>query len=177
MKAIHFLSVLCLLSACEQAKMNNLDGARQMSEQTKSELSNPLAQSTNASELSLATIAIRSGEAVHNFSAEVAVSEEEREKGLQNRQSLPGNFGMWFIFPAEVNTSFWMKDTFIPLDLIFVGSNYRVVDLIENAVPQSEDLLSSDAPYQYVLEVNAGKVHELGIAVGDVVEYRVGPAE
>lgn len=114
---------------------------------------------------------------MHNFTAEVAVSEEEREKGLQNRQSLPSNFGMWFIFPTEVSTSFWMKDTFIPLDLIFVGSNYRVVDVIENAVPQSQDLLNSDLPYQYVLEVNAGKVHELGIAAGDAVEYRVGPAE
>ena len=61
MKTIHFLLVLCLLSACEQAKMNNVDGSHQMSEQVKSELSNPLAQSTNASELSLATIAIRSG--------------------------------------------------------------------------------------------------------------------
>lgn len=127
------------------------------------------------SSVNLATIAISSGGKTVNISAEIAVTNEERARGLQDRQSLPKNSGMWFVFEGETHDAFWMKDTFIPLDLIFVGPNMKVVDIIENAVPQSTDLLISKVPYQYVLEVNAGFVDDNDIKIDDDVEKRIGP--
>ena len=176
MNRLGILCCLCLLAACEQSKLNQETSSPQMTDQAKAELTNPLT-SEGASSLSLATIAIHSGDTVHNISAEVAVTDEERAKGLQNRKGIPANYGMWFVFPGEVQDRFWMKDTLISLDLIFVGADFKVVHIAANAVPGSEDLIGSDVPYQYVLEVNAGKAQELGIKVGDVTEYRVGPAE
>ncbi|HQC50699.1 MAG: hypothetical protein BWY40_00970 [bacterium ADurb.Bin270] len=119
----------------------------------------------------VATIVI--GEA--SFSVEIAESDEERRLGLMNRESIPPNYGMWFVFPELVREPFWMKDTQIPLDIIFVGDDMRVVDIIKNATPGSEDLLKSKDPYRYVLEVNSGSADRYDIEVGDAVEKRVGP--
>lgn len=127
------------------------------------------------SNVNVATIAINAGGRVINVNAEMAVTKHERAHGLQGRQSLPKNYGMWFIFPQETQDSFWMKDTLISLDIIFVGPDMKVVDIIENTTPQSTDLLISKVPYQHVLEVEAGFVSDNGVQIGDAVEQRVGP--
>ena len=108
------------------------------------------------------------------FSVEIAISEEERAKGLMNRESLAKDSGMWFVFPSMVQEKFWMKNTLIPLDLIFVDENMKVVYIIENAPAESTELLSSSVPYKYVLEIAGGSVEEKGIEVDDTVEKRVG---
>lgn len=99
--------------------------------------------------------------------AEVAGTEAERAKGLMGRRLLPKNGGMWFDFNGPSITSFWMKDTFIPLDLIFVGRDMTIVHIHENARPMDETPIASPVPYWYVLEIPASfaRVHRL--RVGD----------
>lgn len=109
------------------------------------------------------------------FSVEYAVTDEEKASGLMNRESLPGNSGMWFVFTHPVEEEFWMKDTLISLDIIFVGENMKVVHISEDAVPKSLEMISSPVPFMYVLEINGGKAEEFGLEVGDKVESRIGP--
>jgi uncharacterized membrane protein (UPF0127 family) len=124
----------------------------------------------------VATIVVGSA----NFSAEVAQSDSEREAGLQGRQEpLAQNAGMWFVFPQSDHYSFWMKNTPIPLDWIFVeedatSGQMTVVDLKKNNQPNEEVPYKSVKPCRYVLEVNAGTVDAKGIKIGDVVQYRIG---
>ena len=110
-----------------------------------------------------------------SFSVEIAESDDERRVGLMNRESIPQNYGMWFVFPKTVQEDFWMKDTQVPLDIIFVDEDMKVVDVIKNAPPESTELLSSKVPYRYVLEVNSGSADKYDINVGDIVEKRIGP--
>jgi uncharacterized membrane protein (UPF0127 family) len=115
------------------------------------------------------TITKASGETLQ-IQVEVADTAQERAQGLMFRENLPEGEGMLFIFPAETQTSFWMKDTPISLDLIFIRDN-RIVDLIENAVPFSETLLTPDTTYLMVLEVPGGYVSRHGIQIGDSIEF------
>lgn len=95
--------------------------------------------------------------------AEVAATEAQRAKGLMGRRSLPKNWGMWFTFGGPTITTFWMKDTHVPLDLIFVGRDMRIVHIHENARPMDETPVGSPAVFWYVLEVPAGfaRTHKL----------------
>ena len=112
-----------------------------------------------------------------DFSVEVAKTDEERAHGLMGRESLPENGGMWFVFPGNVQDEFWMKNTLIPLDIIYVDENMKVVHINPNTVPESTEMLSSPVEYRYVLEVPAGSVDKFKIKVGDIAEERVGPQE
>ena len=119
----------------------------------------------------VATIALGSTD----FSVEVAKTDEERAHGLMGRESLPANGGMWFVFPGNVQDEFWMKDTLIALDIIYVDSDMKVVHINPNTVPESTEMLSSPVAYRYVLEVPAGSVEKFDIKVGDLAEERIGP--
>jgi YVTN family beta-propeller protein len=95
---------------------------------------------------------------------------EEHMRGLMFRQHLPWNAGMLFAYDSEEPKSFWMKNTLIPLDMIFVGDNSEIVDIIENVPPCEQDpcpTYPSEEPAQYVLEVNAGFVQQNRVQVGD----------
>ncbi len=108
------------------------------------------------------------------INAEVADTSAETEKGLMYRESLGNKEGMLFIFEKEKETSFWMKNTLIPLDMIFLNENKEVVNIVEGASPcNSSDciLYPSEVPVKYVIEVNAGFVEENGIEIGDKVEF------
>lgn len=133
----------------------------------------PIAE--GVTQLSAATVAITSAKETHHFTVEIAESDEERAQGLMNREALGEKQGMWFIFPEDVQENFWMKDTLIPLDIIFVNSEMKIVDIIISAVPESTELLSASDFYRYVLEVRAGTAERLSIKIGDKVEFRVGP--
>ncbi|MDQ4100609.1 MAG: DUF192 domain-containing protein [Thermoproteota archaeon] len=101
---------------------------------------------------------------------EVPDDAEEYMRGLMFRQHLPWNAGMLFAFNNEEPRAFWMKNTLIPLDMIFVSDNSEIVDIIENVPPCEQDpcpIFPSEEPAQYVLEVNAGFVHQNGIQIGD----------
>ena len=101
---------------------------------------------------------------------EVTDDREEHMTGLMFRQHLPWNAGMLFAFNSEEPRSFWMKNTLIPLDMIFVDDNSEIVDIIENVPPCEQDpcpVYPSEQPAQYVLEVNAGFVQQNAVQVGD----------
>ena len=111
------------------------------------------------------------------FEIEVAVTPEERQRGLSGRESMPVDAGMLFVFEEERVLSFWMRETLIPLDIVFIDGERRIVD-IQTMVPEPDvstgDLtvyLSSE-PAMYALEVNAGVAAELGLMVGMVVTFR-----
>lgn len=111
------------------------------------------------------------------FKVEIAETDAERAHGLMQRESLPADQGMWFVFPRTVEPlegRFWMKDTKIPLDIIFVDETMKVVCVIENTVPESTELLSSSASFRYVLEVTAGTAEKFGIKAGDEVKRAIG---
>jgi uncharacterized membrane protein (UPF0127 family) len=100
---------------------------------------------------------------------EIAATPEARNRGLMYRNQLPG---MLFVFPRSDNHRFWMKNTPLRLDMIFIGEDLRVVGLVESAVPFSTNPLAVDKPSKYVLEVNGGFVARHDIRVGDQVELR-----
>ncbi len=103
---------------------------------------------------------------------DLADSEEERSKGLMFRTSLKENAGMLFIFENPSVQAFWMKNTLIPLDMIFIDENKMIIN-IETALPCTSDpcqIYTSKRPALYVLEVNAGFAEKNNIATGDEVE-------
>ena len=105
------------------------------------------------------------------FDVEVAADWRSQEYGLMNRRSLPRNTGMIFDFHSPSMASFWMKNTVLSLDLVFIGPDHRVINVAANAVPYSEDSIVSDAPAIATLELNAGRARELNIVPGAKVDW------
>lgn len=94
-----------------------------------------------------------------------------RKIGLMGRQELDVNSGMLFVFDKEIPLSFWMKNTFIPLDIIYVNSKKEIVSIQKNCQPQSLKGIPSIYPALYVVEVNAGYCDRNGIFVGDKISF------
>jgi len=104
---------------------------------------------------------------------EFAKTVQELETGLMNRNSLEANSGMFFIFPDEKSRSFWMKDTLVSLDMIFISKNGRINEIItQEPCPENEicQVYESKSPAQYVLEINAGQAEKWNVITGDIVE-------
>jgi uncharacterized membrane protein (UPF0127 family) len=116
-----------------------------------------------------ATIEIVSGSGVHAFTVELATNEAERSHGLMDRKELPEGRGMLFDFEHEQPVAFWMHNTYISLDMIFIAGDGRIVRIAENTKPLSDRLIPSGAPVRAVLEVIAGTARKFGIAPGDRV--------
>jgi uncharacterized protein len=112
-------------------------------------------------------IVTRSG--VHAFSVELATNTADRALGLMFRKELPEGHGMLFDFQNEQQVQFWMHNTHIPLDMIFIAADGHIVHIAENAKPMSDDLIPSVHPVRAVLEVIAGTVRKFAIAPGDRV--------
>lgn len=119
------------------------------------------------------TLEIASKTGVHAFSVELATTEAEREKGLMYRKSLPEGQGMLFDFQRDQEVGFWMKNTYIPLDMIFIRGDGRILRIAENTEPLSERIVSSNGPVRAVLEVIGGTARKLGIAPGDRVAHPI----
>lgn len=100
------------------------------------------------------------------FITELAVTEAEHVRGLMHRGSLPHDTGMLFIFDNEEIRHFWMHNTIIPLDMIFIDSRKIVANVHPGAKPMDETAISSRFPAKYVLEINAGLISKCGIASG-----------
>jgi uncharacterized protein len=114
-------------------------------------------------------IVTRSG--VHSFTVELAATDEARSKGLMYRRELPEGRGMLFDFKQDQNAAMWMKNTYIPLDMIFIRADGRIQRIAENTQPQSEKIITAGAPVRAVLEVIGGTVRKLGIRAGDRVAH------
>jgi len=115
------------------------------------------------------TVEIASKTGVHVFTVEIADTEATREKGLMYRKELPEGRGMLFDFFRDQPVGFWMKNTYIPLDMIFIRSDGRIVSIAENTEPLSERVIPAGAPVRAVLEVKGGTARRLGIQPGDQV--------
>ncbi len=111
------------------------------------------------------------GKPRQTFKAELALTPAEQEQGLMFRKELGANRGMLFVFPPFTHTPFWMKNTLIPLDMVFIGGDRRIVSIVENAEPQTTTPREAAGPYQYVLEIEGGRSKELGIQSGDKVDF------
>lgn len=108
----------------------------------------------------------------HRFTVEWMTTEAEREHGLMDRKSMARDHGMLFDFrPRPANVAFWMKDTYLPLDIVFIGPNARVVSIKHDAKPMDETIIPSNAPTLGVLELDAGVANAIGLKVGDKVEH------
>ena len=116
-------------------------------------------------------VTIRSANGAHRFTAELARTPAEQQTGLMYRRSLAPDHGMLFVFPAAQQLSFWMKNTYIPLDIIFIRPDGRIARVAERTTPLSLDPVASGEPAIAVLEIAGGRAAELGIKAGDQVEW------
>ena len=103
---------------------------------------------------------------------EIADTPDARELGLMYRNHLDENAGMLFVFPSPSATHFWMKNTVVPLDMLFADANGKVIGIVANAQPYSEAMVGGFDGTLYVLEVNAGYAAKHRIVVGDRLEFR-----
>lgn len=122
--------------------------------------------------LPLVPLTINSAGKRHAFTVEVARTAQEQAQGLMFRTELAPDAGMIFPFPTLKPASFWMKNTVISLDIIFVRADGSIESIAANTVPYSLDAVSSNEPVAAVLELAAGRAAELGIKPGDVVKWQ-----
>ena len=116
-------------------------------------------------------LAIQSGARTHQFTVEVARTAEEQSRGLMHRQSLAPDRGMIFPYEPPQQVGFWMKNTLIPLDMIFIRQDGSIANIAENTVPLSLEMVPSAEPVVAVLEIAGGRSAELGIKPGDRVRW------
>ena len=113
------------------------------------------------------------GGAVHRYEVEVAATPGARAQGLMFRRKLAPKAGMLFDFGRDEVARMWMKNTFIPLDMVFAGGDGTVRGIVRNARPRSLDTISSRVPVRAVLELNGGEADRIGLAAGDRIRHPV----
>ena len=118
-------------------------------------------------------LAIVSGEHRHEFEVEVVASPEDRARGLMYRKELGAKRGMLFDFGREQPVSMWMRNTLIPLDMLFIGEDGEIRTIAAGTTPLSLETISSEVPVLAVLELNAGTTRLLGIRPGDQVVHPI----
>jgi len=110
-------------------------------------------------------------EIISTIEIEVASNDAQREQGLMYRDTMAGNEGMLFMMGTEEMQSFWMKNTIIPLDILYVDSERRIVSIHKNCNPYSLEQILSEKPALYVVEVNAGYADKHNIKTGDFISF------
>lgn len=111
------------------------------------------------------------GEAISEIAIEISSTDFQRQLGLMYRPEMEYNHGMLFLFDREIIQSFWMRNTLIPLDIIYINSGRVIVDIHTTDVTLSDKSFVSSSPAVYVLEVNAGYCEEHGIKAGDKILF------
>jgi len=130
-----------------------------------------LALATLAQAAETSPLTIDTAHGPRQFNVEIATTPEQMALGLMYRQSLAPNSGMLFVYPSERQVAFWMKNTFIPLDMLFIAADGRIRRIVERTVPLSTIPVSSVDSVRAVLEVNSGTAERLGIKPGDIVHH------
>jgi len=115
---------------------------------------------------------VRNGQTLANLDIELAESREDITQGLMYRRSMDADQGMLFLMPSTEMQSFWMLNTYIPLDIIFIGEDQKIINAAENTQPKSLNSVGSTAPARYVLEVNAGSFQKWGLQPGDSITWK-----
>lgn len=116
-------------------------------------------------------LTIRTKSGAHAFTVEVARNDADRAQGLMYRRSMPPDHGMLFDFEKPQLLTMWMKNTYIPLDMLFIRADGTIARIAADAEPLSTQVIPSGEPVPFVLELNAGTAARLGIAPGDRVEH------
>lgn len=111
------------------------------------------------------------GAAKLRFKVEMAETQPQQAQGLMYRRQLAPDAGMLFIYSKPQVAAFWMKNTFIPLDMLFIAADGRIVHIHPNATPQSEATITTPQLVKAVLEINGGLAARLGIRVGDIARH------
>ncbi len=124
-------------------------------------------------QLPVSPLSVKTDQATHAFTVEVASTPEEIQQGLMFRESLAPDAGMLFDFGQVRPASMWMKNTLIPLDMLFMDETGKVVAIARNAVPGSTRSLGPGVPVRAVLEIPGGRARELGIEPGAVVQHPI----
>jgi len=122
-----------------------------------------------ADPLETLTISTRTGD--HAFSVEIAATPATRERGLMDRRFMPMDRGMLFEFERDGPVAFWMKNTYIPLDMVFIARTGAVTRIVDRAEPLSETPIPSGGPCAAVLELNGGVAAQIGLKAGDKVRH------
>ena len=117
-------------------------------------------------------LTVQSASGLHRFTVEVARTPDEQARGLMYRRSLADDRGMVFPYDPPRAVGFWMKNTYIPLDIIFIRADGRIARIAANTTPLSLEPVSSLEPISTVLEIRGGRAAELGIREGDLVSWR-----
>jgi len=120
---------------------------------------------------STGTLVLKTETGDHSFNIEVATTDQERALGLMFRRSLPENAGMLFLYDRPQPAAMWMKNTLIPLDMVFISAEGRVHRIEANAEPFSLTVIPSEGPIVAVLELNGGEAAKIGLKPGDKVIY------
>jgi uncharacterized membrane protein (UPF0127 family) len=129
-----------------------------------------IAESQQAPSFPVSTLTIATAAGKHlDFRVEVARSPEQQEYGLMFRKQMDRQAGMIFIQPQDRVMTMWMKNTILPLDMVFFADDGTIMKVFPDAVPESTDIISSGGPVRGVIELNAGVAKALGIAAGDKV--------
>jgi uncharacterized protein len=124
-------------------------------------------------QLAVTPLTVKSDEAAHTFTVEIADTEDTIREGLMFRESLAPDAGMLFDFGQVRPASMWMKNTLIPLDMLFMDANGQVIAIARNAVPGSLRSLGPGVAARAVLEIPGGRAKELGISPGDTVQHPI----
>ena len=119
----------------------------------------------------LSKLSVQSKSVSHEFSVEVARTERQQRQGLMFRRSLAENAGMLFLYPVAQVLKMWMKNTYFPLDMLFIAADGRIVHIVQRAVPGSLETISSGEIAKAVLEVNGGTTSRLNIKRGDRIKH------
>jgi uncharacterized membrane protein (UPF0127 family) len=115
------------------------------------------------------TLTFRTDSGPHSFNVEIAETNGERALGLMYRRELAEDGGMLFLYDPPQTITMWMRNTFLPLDMIFIGTDGKVYRIESHTQPFSTEIISSEGTVQGVLEVNAGTADKIGLKVGDEV--------
>lgn len=126
-----------------------------------------------AAACSATSVEVRSADTLARFNVEIADTDAERALGLMNREKLVASAGMLFVYDTPRRASFWMKDTLIPLDMIFADSAGRVTRVHSGAKPLDKTAINGGKDVRFVLEINGGLAKRLGIKAGSVLRNPV----
>lgn len=118
-------------------------------------------------------VIVTSGKGPQRFTVELAENDQSRARGMMFRQSMAPDAGMLFDFKQEQMASFWMRNTLIPLDMIFIKADGTILNIHQRAIPRDETGINSAGPVRAVLEVNGGTASRLGIRPGDRVQHAI----
>jgi len=165
------LSALFCLLSCSKAEVSPQRSASSQSTARRGGSTDPTDEDFQMPQLPRAKVTVRDvyGGA-HAFDAEIAESEESQTRGLMWRKELPSDKAMLFIFSNEQVRSFWMRNTLIPLDMIFISADKTIAGIVANAAPQTLSSRSVAAPSKYVLEVAGGFCEKADVRAGSRVE-------